>query len=99
VVLPFRDHVQHSHFSCGRGQAYEQNYGRGQGYGQNFGRGHGYRKKFGRGQDNKQIEYIVNPQKEISQTDMKSENVGRGRGRARPLIIKSHQKITTTLNL
>jgi hypothetical protein len=27
----------------------------------------------------------VNPQKENSQTDKKSENVGRGRGRARPL--------------
>ena len=26
----------------------------------------------------------VNPQKENSQTDKKSENVGRGRGRARP---------------
>jgi predicted aspartyl protease len=27
----------------------------------------------------------VNPQQENSQTDKKSENVGRGRGRARPL--------------
>ena len=71
-------------FNYGRGQAYGQNYGRGQGYGQNFGRGHGYRQNFGRGQDNRQIEYIVNPQ-ENSQTDKKSENVGRGRGRARPL--------------
>ena len=72
-------------FNYGRGQAYGQNYGRGQGYGQNFGREHGHRQNFGRGQDNRQIEYIVNPQKENSQTDKKSENVGRGRGRARPL--------------
>ena len=71
-------------FNYGRGKAYGQNYGHGQGYGQNFGRGHGYRQNFGRGQDNRQIEYIVNPQMENSQTDKKSENVGRGRGRARP---------------
>jgi hypothetical protein len=50
-----------------------------------FGRGHRYRQNFGRGQDNRQIEYIMNPQKENSQTDKKSENVGRGRGRGRPL--------------
>jgi predicted aspartyl protease len=61
------------------------NYGRGQAYGQNYGRGHGYRQHFNRGQDNRQNGYRVNPQKENSQTDKKSENVGRGRGRARPL--------------
>ena len=61
------------------------NHGRGQAYGQNYGRGHGYRQNFGRGQDNRQNEYRVNPQKENSQTDKKSQNVGRGRGRARPL--------------
>ena len=61
------------------------NYGRGQAYGQNYGRGHGYRQNFGRGQDNRQNGYRVNPQKENSQTDKKRENVGRGRGRARPL--------------
>ena len=61
------------------------NYGRGQAYGQNYGRGHGYRQNFGRGQDNRQNGYRVNPQKENSQTDKKSENVGRGRGRTRPL--------------
>ena len=61
------------------------NYGRGQAYGQNYGRGHGYRQNFGRGQDNRQNRYRVNPPKENSQTDKKSENVGRGRGRARPL--------------
>jgi hypothetical protein len=60
------------------------NYGRGQAYGQNYGRGHGYRQNFGRGQDNRQNGYRVNPQKENSQTDKKSENVGRGRGRTRP---------------
>ena len=60
------------------------NYGRGQAYGQNYGRGHGYRQNFGRGQDNRQNGYRVNPQKENSQTDKKSENVGGGRGRARP---------------
>ena len=51
----------------------------------NYGRGHGYRQNFGRGQDNRQNGYRVNPQKEYSQTDKKSENAGRGRGRARPL--------------
>jgi hypothetical protein len=61
------------------------NYGRGQAYGQNYGRGRGYRQNFGRGQDNRQNGYKVNPQKENSQTDKKSENVGRGRGRARLL--------------
>ena len=61
------------------------NYGRGQAYGQNYGRGREYRQNFGRGQDNRQNGYRVNPQKENSQTDKKSENVGRGRGRARPL--------------
>ena len=61
------------------------NYGRGQAYGQNYGRGHGYRQNFGRGQDNRQNGYRVNPQKENSQTDKKSENAGRGRGRTRPL--------------
>jgi hypothetical protein len=51
------------------------NYGRGQAYVQNYGRGHGYRQNFGRGQDNRQNGYRVNPQKENSQTDKKSENV------------------------
>ena len=64
------------------------NYGRGQAYGQNYGRGHGYRQNVGRGQDNRQNGYRVNPQKENSQTDKKSENVGGGRGRARPLGAK-----------
>ena len=40
---------------------------------------------FGSGQDNRHTEYRVNPQKDNSQTDKKGENVGSGRGRARPL--------------
>jgi hypothetical protein len=67
------------------------NYGRSQAYGQYYGRGHVYRQNFGRGQDNRQNGYRVNPQKENSQTDKKSENVGRGRRRARPL----RSKVTT----
>jgi hypothetical protein len=51
------------------------NYGRDQAYGQNYGRGHGYRQNCGRGQDNRQNEYRLNPQKDNSQTDKKSENV------------------------
>jgi hypothetical protein len=43
------------------------------------------RQNFGRGQDNRKNGYRVNPQKENSQTDKKSENAGRGRGRTRPL--------------
>ena len=51
------------------------NYGRDQAYGQNYGRGHGYRQNCGRGQGNRQNEYRLNPQKDNSQTDKKSENV------------------------
>jgi hypothetical protein len=54
------------------------NYGRGQAHEQSYGRGRGYRQNFGRGQDNRQNGYRENPQKENSQTDKKSENVGRG---------------------
>jgi hypothetical protein len=80
-------------FNYGRGQAYGQNYGRGQGYGHNFGRGDGHRQNVGRGQENRKNKYRVNPQKENSQTDKKSGNVGRGRGRARPLRseVTTHQ--------
>ena len=80
-------------FNYGRGQVYGQNYGRGQGYGHNFGRGDGHRQNVGRGQETRKNKYRVNPQKENSQTDKKSGNVGRGRGRARPLRseVTTHQ--------
>jgi hypothetical protein len=53
-----------------------------------------FKQKFGHGQDNRQNGYRVNPQKEHLQTDNKSENVGRGRGRARPL----RSEVTTNQN-
>jgi hypothetical protein len=45
----------------------------------------------------------VNPQKENSQTDKESENVGRGRGRARPLrsevavVVRKYERPSVTL--